>query len=116
MKGIKITLLVASLIGLTYLGVAFVELNREDVVVHFGVDRQSSPMALGFIILNSLLIGMIIAGVVTSVELLTLSVQNRRLKRKLAAELKNSSSKLSKLEPQPPSTDVISPRTSGRFT
>jgi uncharacterized integral membrane protein len=70
------------LIFLSYLGIMFVEANRTEVVIRF-LNYESAPWALGFIVLTSTLIGMVIAGCLCSVELLFLYVQNRRLRRKL---------------------------------
>lgn len=82
MKGLKIIPLFAVLVFLSYIGVAFVHQNPADVVVRFG-QKSTSPTALGFVILTSILAGMIFAGLLCSIELMVLYMQNQRMKRKL---------------------------------
>jgi hypothetical protein len=62
-------------------GVRFVEANREEVTVQFA-GYQTAPAALGLIVLTSVLLGMLIAGVLCSIELMILVMQNRRLRRR----------------------------------
>jgi uncharacterized integral membrane protein len=81
-KGLKIIPAFLVLIFFSYLGLMFVEANREEVVIHFA-NSQSVATPLGFVILTSVLIGMVFAGCLCSVEMLFLYIQNRRLKRKL---------------------------------
>ncbi len=82
MKGLKIIPMFAFLLVLSYLGVMFVRDNPLDVVVRFGSHTMPST-ALGFVILTSLLAGMIFAGALCSVELMVLYMQNQKMKRKL---------------------------------
>lgn len=82
MKGLKIIPMFLVLIVLSYFGIGFVEANREHVVINFG-GYQSHPTALGFTVLTSVLAGMLIAGFLCSIELLALTIQNKRLKNKL---------------------------------
>lgn len=82
MKGLKIIPMFLILIILSYFGIGFIEANREQVVINFG-NYQSHPTTLGFTVLTSVLAGMLIAGLLCSIELLALTIQNRRLKNKL---------------------------------
>jgi uncharacterized integral membrane protein len=84
MKGLKIIPMFLVLMVLTYVGMLFVESNHDDVVIAFGNYYQSQPIPLGFIVLTSILIGMVICGTLCSVELMALYMQNRNLKRRLA--------------------------------
>jgi uncharacterized integral membrane protein len=93
MKGLKVIPMFAVLLLLSYLGVMFVRQNPEDVIVRFG-EKATSPTALGFVILTSVLAGMIFAGALCSIELMVLYMQNQRMKRKLF--------------PRAPSTGVVS--------
>lgn len=83
MKGLKIIPAFLVLIVCSYVGMLFVESNRDAVTITFG-SFQSRPTALGFVVLTSMLIGMVIAGLLCSVELLALYVHNKSLKRKLS--------------------------------
>lgn len=82
MKGLKIIPMFAALLLLSYIGVVFVRQNPQDVVVRFG-ERASPSAALGFVILTSVLVGMIFAGALCSIELIVLYMQNQRMKRRL---------------------------------
>jgi uncharacterized integral membrane protein len=81
MKGLKIIPIFTVLLTCTYLGTVFVERNHEPVSVVFGASFKTAPAALGLVVLTSVLIGMIVAGALCSVELMVLSMENRRLKR-----------------------------------
>ena len=83
MKGLKIIPLFILLIVLSYLGVVFVEANRTEVVIAFG-NHQSAPTAVGFVVLTSILAGMVLAGVMCSMEILLLFVRVGRLRRRVA--------------------------------
>ena len=83
MKGLKIIPVFIILLLCTYLGILFVEANRENVVVSFG-KYQSTAMPLGLVILTSVLVGMVAAGLLCSIELVILLMQNQRLKRRQA--------------------------------
>lgn len=112
MSGLKIIPAFLILIVFTYLGLQFVEANREEVVISLG-DWNSSPAAIGFVILTSALIGMLFCGALCSIEILGLYVQNRRLRRKLetyksTARLESNSSA--------PASDIATRTSSGRFT
>lgn len=82
MKGLKIIPMFAVLLLLSYVGVIFVRHNPEDVVVRFG-NLETPSTALGFVILTSVLVGMIFAGALCSVELMVLYLQNQKMRRKL---------------------------------
>lgn len=83
MKGLRIIPMFIVLMALSYVGILFVESNHDDVAIAFGSYYQSQPIPLGFVVLTSILIGMVICGALCSVELLSLYVQNRSLKRRL---------------------------------
>lgn len=84
MKALRIIPVFILLIVLTYVGVLFVEANRQEVVISFGT-VQSPPTALGFVVLTSALLGMCLSGVLCSIELFALFIQFKRLKRKMHA-------------------------------
>ena len=84
MKGLKIIPMFLVLIILSYVGMLFVEANRDEVAIHFG-SYISPPMALGFVVLTSVLLGMVFAGLLCIVELGALYLQNKGLRRKLSA-------------------------------
>lgn len=81
LKALRIIPLFVVLIVSTYLGMLFVEANRQEVVISFG-NFQSPGAPLGFVVLTSILVGMCIAGLVCSVELFAIYVQFKRLQRK----------------------------------
>jgi uncharacterized integral membrane protein len=85
MKGLKIIPMFLGLIVLSYIGIMFVEANRDEVSITFG-SYQSAPTALGFVVLTSILIGMVVAGLLCSIEMLALYVQNKSLKRRLTSQ------------------------------
>lgn len=89
MKGLRIIPAFAALLFLSYLGVLFVRLNPQEVVVRFGNSTTPST-ALGFVILTSVLVGMIFSGLLCSAEMLMLYVQNQRMKRRLNAQTKTA--------------------------
>ena len=78
MKGLKLIPLTAILVGLTYLGVWFVNANPTEVVIKLGM-HETPPTPQGFVVLTSILLGMVIAGVFCSIELLALYMQNKKL-------------------------------------
>ena len=82
MKGLKIIPVFLVLLLCTYVGILFVEANRDTVVVQFG-NFQSHPAAMGLVVLTSILLGMILAGALCSIELMVLVVHNRKLRRRL---------------------------------
>lgn len=82
MKGLKIIPIFTVLLMCTYVGIRFVEANRDVVTVQF-VGYQSRPAPLGLVVLTSVLIGMIFAGALCSLELMVLVMQNRKLRRRV---------------------------------
>ena len=110
MRGLKIIPMFLLLIGLTYTGMLFVQANSEEVVVKMG-NYQSPAIALGFVVMTSIFLGMIVCGVLCSVEMLGLYVQNRKLKKKIGGL-----SVANKPVTSAPANDVVSPKASGRFT
>ena len=85
MKGLKLIPLFLLLIILTYVGMLFVEANRTDVTITFW-SHQSPPIAVGFVILTSILAGMLISGSLCTLEFIALYIKIRGLRRKLAAK------------------------------
>ena len=82
MRGLKIIPVFVVLLLCTYVGILFVEANRDTVIVQFG-SHQTPPTALGLVVLTSVLIGMLVSGTLCSIELLVLVMQNRKLRRRL---------------------------------
>lgn len=82
MRGIKIIPLFLFLVILSYMGVRFVLANPDVVKVRFA-GYETGDMAVGLIVLTSILVGMVISGTLASVEMLSLYFQNKTLRRKL---------------------------------
>ena len=112
MKGLKIIPTFLVLIGLSYVGVVFVQANSDEVVVRLGA-FESRPMAVGFMVLTSVFVGMVLSGLLCSIEMLALYVQNRKLRKKIV-----SLGAASKAAPPvtSPASDLSVPKSSGRFT
>lgn len=110
MKGLKIIPLFLVLIALTYSGMLFVHSNGDEITVKLG-EYSFPPTAIGFVVLTSIFVGMVVCGVLCSIEMLALYVQNRRLKKKLVS-LNNQN----KAKSVPVPGDVTAPKASGRFT
>lgn len=85
MKGLKLIPLFLLLLVLTYVGMLFVEANRQEVSITFG-SYQGQPMAMGFVVLTSVLIGMLLSGGLCTLEFIALYIKIRGLRRKLAAK------------------------------
>lgn len=83
MKGIRVIPAFILLILLSYLGMIFVEQNRQMVVIAFG-KWHSESIALGFVVLTSILVGMVLCGTLCTIEMLTLYIQNKSLRRRLS--------------------------------
>ncbi len=90
MRGLRIIPAFLLLVVLSFVGAVFVVQNNDPVSVRFFA-YEVPPTKLGLIVLTSILTGMVIAALFCSVELLSLYVQNRRLRRKI-----------SQLKPTPP--------------
>jgi uncharacterized integral membrane protein len=82
MRGLKLIAVFILLIGFTYLGVVFVEANREEVILEIGKYR-TNPSALGFVVMSSTLIGLVLGALLGSFEILSLLMQNQNLKKRL---------------------------------
>jgi hypothetical protein len=107
---------VFAILGLTYIATYFVKLNPDEIVVHLGPQTSADSTAIGFVVLTSFALGMLVAGFLSGIEILALMIQNRRLKRKLNA-LSNTLKAPKKVETLAPSDiDVMNPKPSGRFT
>ncbi len=85
MKGLRLIPLFLLLIILVYFGMLFVEANRQEVSITFG-SYQGHSMALGFVVLTSVLVGMLISGGLCTLEFIALYIKIRGLRRKLAAK------------------------------
>jgi uncharacterized integral membrane protein len=83
MKALRIIPVLLVLLVCVYLGVLFVEANQQSVVVALG-NYRSEPTRMGFVIMTSALIGLLIGAALASVQSFFLYFQNRTLKRKLA--------------------------------
>ena len=110
MKGLKIIPRFLVLMGLSYAGLLFVQANNDEIVVKFG-SYQFPSMPVGLIVLSSIFIGMVICGVLCTIEILALYVQNRKLKKKIKS-LGLESKPAVPLVPQ----DVTASKATGRFT
>ena len=86
MKGLRVIPAFLFLLGCTYVGTLFVEANRDTVTVNF-LSWSAEPAALGMVVLTSALVGMAIAGLFCSIEVLMVLWENRRLRRRLAEAL-----------------------------
>jgi len=110
MRGLKIIPMFLLLIGLTYAGMLFVQGNSEEIVVKIW-GYQSPPIAIGFVVMTSVFIGMVACGLLCSVEMLGLYIQNRKLKKKIGSLTVSQKTVVT-----PPVSDVVTPKASGRFT
>ncbi len=110
MRGLRIIPMFIGLIILSYFGMWFVDLNRNEVTLNIG-PHTTQPTALGFVVLTSILLGMVVSGLFCSVEILALYMQNRRLKRKLPTSKAAAPGEEPSLE-----RSDIPPRATGRFT
>jgi len=90
MRGLKIIPLFLAIILLSYGGMLFVEANHDPVVIKWWHDRVTAPTALGLVVLTSMLIGMAVCGLLCSVEMLALYMQNQKLRKKIATASKPS--------------------------
>jgi uncharacterized integral membrane protein len=113
MKGLKIIPLFLAIMGMTYAGMLFVQANNDEVVVKMGA-YVSPPMAVGFMVLTSIFIGMVICGFLCSVEMLALYVQNRKLKKKLGSLMVTPKVQVPTAPAAP--ADISTPKATGRFT
>ena len=84
MKGLKIIPLFLLLMIFSYAGMRFVEANRAMVEITF-FQYKSEPTAVGLVVLTSVLVGMVICGFLCCIELLSLYMKNKSLRRKIAA-------------------------------
>lgn len=82
MKGLKIIPMFLVLIVLSFTGALFVDKNPDPVSINF-FRYVTPPAKLGLVVLSSMMLGMLVAGVLCSVELLALFVQNKNLRRRL---------------------------------
>jgi uncharacterized integral membrane protein len=104
MKGLRIIPLFVGLILFSYLGVLFVEANRTEVVIAFGT-HQTNPTAVGFVVLTSVLVGMILSGTLCAVEILALYIRLGRARRRLTlyeeGKLKPKTGPIAGVPPEP---------------
>lgn len=84
MKGLKIIPMFLVLIFFSFLGALFVERNPTPVAINF-FRYTTPPTKLGLVVLCSMMLGMVIAGFLCSIEILALFIQNKNLRKKLNA-------------------------------
>ena len=99
MKGLRIIPVFILLLALSYVGVLFVNANSGEIQIEFW-GYKTPHLAIGLIVLTSIMGGMLIAGALCSIELLVLMTQNRKLRRKIAPR-------------KPPSQNTLSERFAG---
>ncbi len=97
MKGLRVIPMFLVLILFSYVGALFVEKNPDPVSINF-LRFTTPPAKLGLVVLSSMMLGMIAAGLLCSIELLALFVQNKNLRRKINA-YKNASSVVGRPSP-----------------
>ena len=95
MKGLKIIPMFLTLMALSFLGVLFVQANSDLVTIHLG-SYATKPVAQGLVVLSSVFVGMCVAGIFCSLELLALYMQNKSLRRKIASLRPPAAPKLDK--------------------
>lgn len=84
MKALRIIPFMVVLLVLVYFGVFFVEANQELVIVTLG-SYVTKPTRLGFVVMTSTLLGLLMGGGLAAAQIIFLSLQNRSLKKRLAA-------------------------------
>ena len=77
MKGLRVIPMFLVLILFSYVGALFVEKNPDPVSINF-LRFTTPPAKLGLVVLSSMMLGMIAAGLLCSIELLALFVQNKK--------------------------------------
>lgn len=82
MRALRIIPFMVALLVLVYFGVFFVEANQEMVSVTLG-SYVTKPTRLGFVIMTSSLLGLLVGGGLAATQILFLSLQNRALKKRL---------------------------------
>jgi len=112
MKGLRIIPIFLFLIICTYAGTLFVKANGDEVIITLG-NYESPPTAIGFVVLTSVLAGMIFCGFFCSIEMLALYLHNRKLKRRLEILAKKS---LKETGDKPGTVETMDARVSNRFT
>ncbi len=112
MKGLRIIPVFLFLIICTYGGTLFVKANGDEVIINLG-SYVSPPTAIGFVVLTSMLIGMILCGFFCSAEIMSLYMQNRRLKRRLELLPKKMAKEAGT---QADKVESLEARTQNRFT
>lgn len=107
MKGLRIIPVFIVLLTLSYIGVLFVNANSGEVQVEFW-GWKTPHMAIGLIVMTSVLVGMLIAGAMCAFELLVLMAQNRKLRRKIAPRAAPAQTALSERFAGAPEDEVTS--------
>lgn len=82
MKAMKLIIVFFIFMFLTYCGVLFVNANKQEVVVKF-MGYESQQVAVGLVVLTSVLIGMISCAILCSIELISLYMQRSSLRKKV---------------------------------
>ena len=95
MKGLRIIPMFMVMIVLCYFGVLFVQANSESVTLAFGA-FQTPSVPIGFAVLTAILVGMLVAGFLSILELVILYIENKQLRKRLNKyeEGENSTSNL----------------------
>lgn len=82
MRALKIIPLLVILLLLVYFGVLFVEANPEQVILTLGT-HQTNPTRLGFVVMTSVLLGILAGAVLAVGQVVLLSLQNRSLRKRI---------------------------------
>ena len=83
MKGLRIIPILVILMVLVYLGVGFVEANQENVILTIG-SHVTEPTRLGFVVMTSVLLGIILGAALASAQVFLLFFQNRSLRKQIS--------------------------------
>jgi hypothetical protein len=87
LKALRIIPFLVVLLVLVYFGVLFVEANQEMVVVTLG-SYVTKPTRLGFVVMTSALLGLVLGGTLAVIQIIFLTLENRSLRKRLAAPSK----------------------------
>ncbi|MBY0370125.1 LapA family protein [bacterium] len=82
MKALKIIPFLIIVLLLVYFGLLFVENNQDPVSLHFGA-RTTPSARLGFVVMTSVLVGIILGISLAAAQVGLLLFQNRSLRKRL---------------------------------
>ncbi len=82
MRGLRIIPFLVVLLVLVYYGVGFVEANSEQVVLTIG-PWSTAPTRLGFVVMTSTLLGVLVGATLASTQVVILYFQNRSLRKRV---------------------------------